>query len=103
MDGDTTQNLKAFEKLVIYMHDMGAGYMAINHPVDRDPICGYVGIIGDVCPRCGRREGEAMSMEMWMKLKGYANVGNADTLGASGNPDEEADRISNSLNFQRGV
>ena len=44
-----------------------------------------------------------MSMEMWMKLKGYANVGNADTLGASGNPDEEADRISNSLNFQRGV
>lgn len=95
MDGDPTQNLKAFEKLIYYMHESNAGYMAINHPVDRDPVCGYVGIIGDVCPRCGRKEGEAMSMEMWMKLKGYANVGNADTLGVHGNPEEEMDRISN--------
>ena len=79
------------------MHDKGAGYFALNHAVDRDPVCGYVGIINDVCPRCGRKEGEAMSMEMWMKLKGYANVGNADTLGVTGNPNEEMDRISNSI------
>lgn len=97
MDGDPTKNIKAFMKLVKYMHDKNAGYFAINHPVDRDPVCGYVGIIGDVCPRCGRREGEAMSMEMWNKLKGFANVGNADTLGVHGNIDEEADRISNSI------
>lgn len=97
MGGDPTQNLKAFEKLIYYMHEKNAGYMAINHPVDRDSVCGYVGIIGDVCPRCGRKEGEAMSIEMWQKLKGYAGAGNADTLGASGNPDEEADRISNNI------
>jgi anaerobic ribonucleoside-triphosphate reductase len=95
MDGDPTKNIKAFEKVVRYMHDKGAGYFAINHPVDRDPVCGYVGIIGDTCPRCGRHDGEAMTMEMWMKIKGYANVGNADTCGACGNPDEEADRLSN--------
>lgn len=97
LDGDPTKNLKAFMKLVGYMHDKNAGYFAINHPVDRDPVCGYVGIINDVCPRCGRKEGEAMSMEMWNKIKGYANAGNADTCGACGNPEEEMDRISNEL------
>lgn len=95
MDGDPTKNLKAFMKIVRYMHDKGVGYCAINHPVDRDPVCGYTGIIGDVCPRCGRRENEPMTMEMYERIKGYANVGNADTLGVHGNPDEEADRLSN--------
>ena len=45
------------------MKEAGIGYGAINHPVDRDPVCGYVGIIKDVCPKCGRREGEAVSLE----------------------------------------
>lgn len=109
MDGDPTKNLKAFKKVVKYMHDKNAGYFAINHPVDRDPVCGYVGIIGDVCPRCGRREGEPMTMEMWNKIKGYANAGNADVCGACGNPDEEADRVINPLmdvsdmKFERGI
>lgn len=97
IDGDPTKNIKAFMKIISYMHDNNAGYMSINHPVDRDPVCGYVGIIGDCCPRCGRHEGEPMTMEMWMKLKGYANVGNADTLGYHGNIDEEMDRLVNPI------
>ena len=106
MDGDPTKNLKAFKKVVKYMHDRNAGYFAINHPVDRDSVCGYVGIINDVCPRCGRREGEPMTMEMWNKLHGYMGAGNADTLGACGNPEEEQDRVANpidttSVKFQR--
>lgn len=60
LDGDTTQNLEAFESVIRYMHDCGIGYGAINHPVDRDPVCGYTGIIGDTCPCCGRREFEAI-------------------------------------------
>ena len=108
MDGDPTKNLKAFKKVVKYMHDKNAGYFAINHPVDRDPVCGYVGIIGDVCPRCGRKEGEPMTMEMWNKIKGYANAGNAAICGACGNPDEEADRVVNPIDvsdmkFERGA
>lgn len=95
IDGDPSNNLKAFEKVVRYMHDKGVGYGAINHPVDRDPVCGYTGIIGDTCPRCGRKDGEPMTMEMWMKVKGYANVGNADTLGYHGDPFEEDDRTTN--------
>ena len=95
MDGDPSKNIKAFMKIVRYMHDKGVGYGAVNHPVDRDPVCGYVGIIGDVCPRCGRRDGEAMTMEMWAKIKGYANVGNADTLGYPGDIHEEDDRTPN--------
>ena len=63
LDGDTANNVEAFETVVRCMHDAGVGYGSINHPVDRDPVCGYVGVIGDVCPRCGRREGEAVSAE----------------------------------------
>ena len=50
LDGDTANNLEAFESIVRCMHDCGIGYGSINHPVDRDPICGYVGVIGQVCP-----------------------------------------------------
>ena len=63
LDGDTSENVDAFEKVVRIMKEVGIGYGAINHPVDRDPVCGYVGIIKDVCPKCGRREGEGVSLE----------------------------------------
>ncbi len=63
LDGDTVNNVDAFETIVRIMHDNDIGYGAINHPVDRDPVCGYVGVIKDVCPRCGRREGEGVPME----------------------------------------
>ena len=63
LDGDTTNNIEAFEKVVRIMKEEGIGYGAINHPVDRDPVCGYVGIIGDVCPGCGRREGEGVPVD----------------------------------------
>ena len=63
LDGDPTENLDAFERVVRIMKEQGIGYGAINHPVDRDPVCGYVGIIKDVCPRCGRKEGEAVDFE----------------------------------------
>ncbi len=69
LDGDTARNVEAFEEVVRCMHDCGIGYGSINHPVDRDPVCGYVGIIGDVCPRCGRREGEEIAPERVEELK----------------------------------
>ncbi len=69
LDGDTSKNVEAFEEIVRWMHDCGVGYGSINHPVDRDPVCGYVGVIGDVCPRCGRREGEAISPQKLEELK----------------------------------
>lgn len=63
LDGDTTNNIDVFEKVVRTMKEAGIGYGAINHPVDRDPVCGYVGVIGDVCPGCGRREFEAVNVD----------------------------------------
>ena len=75
MDGDPSDNLEAFEAIVRCMKESGIGYGSINHPVDRDPVCGYTGIIGDVCPRCGRREGEAISPEKLAELrKKYPNI-----------------------------
>ena len=69
LDGDVTENLDAFESVVRMMHDAGIGYGAINHPVDRDPVCGYVGVIKDVCPGCGRREGDPIPVEVLKNLE----------------------------------
>ena len=69
LDGDTTENLEAFEKIVRTMKECDIGYGAINHPVDRDPVCGYVGIIGDVCPGCGRHSYEGVSVEKINEIK----------------------------------
>ena len=64
IDGDTANNVEAFEKIIRIMHDNKIGYGAVNHPVDRDPVCGYVGVINDVCPRCGRKNFEGVPAEV---------------------------------------
>ena len=96
LDGDPTQNLEAFEAVVRAMKEAGIGYGAINHPIDRDPVCGYTGIIGETCPRCGRREGEGVPLSKLQKLGLYKNL-NSTTLGYHGDPAEEADRQPNTL------
>ncbi len=68
MDGDLNKNIDAFERVVLYMRDCGVGYGSINHPVDRCPVCGYVGVINDVCPKCGRKDGEGVTIERLSKL-----------------------------------
>lgn len=68
MDGDLTKNVEAFKNVILYMKECGVGYGSINHPVDRCPVCNYVGIIGDVCPRCGRKDGEGVSIDRLRKL-----------------------------------
>jgi anaerobic ribonucleoside-triphosphate reductase len=62
MDGDPVKNVKAFQKLVCAMHDADMGYYSINHPVDRDPICGYTGLIENECPHCHRKEVETKKL-----------------------------------------
>lgn len=69
LDGDTCKNIDAFESIIRCMKEAGIGYGSVNHPVDRDPICGYNGIIDDVCPRCGRREGEGVPLSKLIELK----------------------------------
>ena len=63
LDGDTAKNVEAFESIIRLMKESGIGYGAINHPVDRDPVCGYVGVIGDKCPGCGRKEFDSIPLE----------------------------------------
>ena len=56
VDGDLCKNLPAFETIIRCMKESGIGYGSVNHPVDRDPVCGYSGVIdGDICPKCGRK------------------------------------------------
>lgn len=96
LDGDTSQNLEAFEAIVRAMHDTGIGYGSINHPVDRDPICGYNGIIGDVCPCCGRHEDEGdFGFERIRRITGYL-VGTLDRFNDAKKA-EEHDRVKHSV------
>ena len=95
MDGDPTKNLPAFEKIVRAMHDNNIGYGAINHPVDRDPVCGYNGIIDDVCPACGRSADEHQGFERIRRITGYL-VGTLDRFN-DGKKAEEQDRVKHGL------
>ena len=92
MDGDPMQNLDAFEKIVRFMHDVGIGYGSINHPVDRDPVCGFNGIIGDSCPHCGRTEADGnRRFERIRRITGYL-VGTLDRFNNAKRA-EERDRV----------
>ena len=94
LDGDTTQNLEAFEKIVRVMKESGVGYGSINHPVDRDPVCGYNGIIGDTCPNCGRSE-EDRPFERIRRITGYL-VGTLDRFNNAKRA-EERDRVKHNV------
>ena len=94
LDGDTTQNLEAFEKIVRVMKESGIGYGSINHPVDRDPVCGYNGIIGDTCPNCGRSE-EDQPFERIRRITGYL-VGALDRFNNAKRA-EEHDRVKHGV------
>ena len=95
MDGDTSQNLKAFEKIVRCMKESGIGYGSINHPVDRDPVCGYNGIIGDTCPGCGRKETPDQPFERVRRITGYL-VGTLDKWNDAKRA-EERDRVKHNV------
>ena len=94
MDGDPLQNLDAFEKIVRFMHDKGIGYGSINHPVDRGPVCGYNGIIGDECPCCHRTE-DSRPFERIRRITGYL-VGTLDRFNNAKRA-EEHDRVKHGV------
>lgn len=94
LDGDTAENVDAFEKVIRHMKECGMGYGSVNHPVDRDPICGYNGIIGDRCPQCGREEGD-VPFERIRRITGYL-VGTLDRFN-NGKRAEERDRVKHGL------
>ena len=93
LDCDPTDNLAAFEKLVHCMGESGVGYGAINHPLDRDPVCGFSGIIKDVCPGCGRQEDDT-PFERIRRITGYL-VGTLDRFNDA-KREEERERVKHS-------
>ncbi|MDR1472142.1 MAG: anaerobic ribonucleoside triphosphate reductase [Synergistaceae bacterium] len=98
LDGDASRNLEAFERVVRFMAESGVGYGSINHPVDRDPVCGYNGIIGDHCPKCGRAEGDGVSsarFERIRRITGYL-VGTVERFNDAKRA-EERDRVKHGI------
>ncbi len=80
LDGDPLENLDAFEAVIRCMKESGVGYGSINHPVDRDPVCGYTGIIGNECPHCHRTEADGKGkFERIRRITGYL-VGTLDSF-----------------------
>ena len=96
LDGDPLKNLDAFEKVVRCMKESGIGYGSINHPVDRDPCCGYTGIIDNECPQCHRTEGEGdVPFERIRRITGYL-VGTMDHWNNAKSA-EERDRVKHGM------
>lgn len=91
MDGDPTENLDAFERVIRCMKEKGIGYGSVNHPVDRDPVCGFSGIIGDQCPGCGRHENDGVPFDRIRRITGYL-VGTLDRFNNAKRA-EEHDRV----------
>ncbi len=101
LDGDPSKNLDAYEAVVRCMKENGIGYGAINHPVDRDPVCGYNGIIDDVCPGCGRSEGDGKpDFERIRRITGYL-VGTLDRFNDAKRHEVE-DRVKHSVSTGTG-
>lgn len=99
MDGDPTKNLDAFEKVIRYMKECGIGYGSVNHPVDRDPVCGYNGIIDDECPVCHRHEGDGnQNFQRIRRITGYL-VGTLDKFN-DGKRAEEKDRVKHTTSVE---
>lgn len=96
LDGDPCKNLEAFECIVRYMKESGIGYGSINHPVDRDPICGYTGIIDNECPQCHRKEDDSsLGFERIRRITGYL-VGTVDRFN-NAKRSEESERVKHSV------
>lgn len=100
LDGDPTKNLAAFERVVRHMKEAGIGYGSINHPVDRDPVCGYNGIINDTCPCCGRSETDGVPFERIRRITGYL-VGTLDKWNNAKRA-EERDRVKHEVDSYFG-
>ena len=96
LGGDPLKNLDAFEKVVRCMKESGVGYGSVNHPVDRDPVCGFTGIIDDECPGCGRDEKDGkQKFERIRRITGYL-VGTMDRWNDAKTA-EERDRIKHGV------
>ncbi|MCL2108264.1 MAG: anaerobic ribonucleoside triphosphate reductase [Oscillospiraceae bacterium] len=102
MDGNPSNNLEAFEKIIRCMKEQGVGYGSINHPVDRDPVCGYTGVIGEKCPKCGRTEADGgRKFERIRRITGYL----AGTIDRFNNAKrmEESERVKHGLTIEEKV
>ncbi len=96
LDGDPLENLDAFEAIIHCMKESGVGYGSINHPVDRDPVCGYTGIIGNECPHCHRTEADGKGkFERIRRITGYL-VGTLDSFNDAKRA-EVNDRVKHSV------
>ncbi len=97
LDGNPSDNIEAFEAVIRKMKESGIGYGSVNHPVDRDPVCGYSGIIeGDRCPSCGRKESEGdVAFERLRRITGYL-VGSLERWN-DGKKAEEHDRVKHDV------
>jgi ribonucleoside-triphosphate reductase len=96
LDGDPLKNIEAFKTVIKKMKESGIGYGSVNHPVDRDPVCGYTGIIGDTCPSCGRSETDGRGkFERIRRITGYL-VGTLDRWN-DGKQAEEKDRVKHGV------
>ena len=71
MDGDPTDNLEAFEKVIRCMKESGHRLRQRQPPGGPGPGVRFLGIIGDQCSGCGRTEADGVPFERIRRITGY--------------------------------
>lgn len=91
IDGNARENPEAIMQIIRIMKENNIGYGSINHPIDRCPVCGFGGIIGNECPECHVKEQDGIKFERIRRITGYL-VGTLDRWN-SAKQAEERDRV----------
>ncbi|PWJ42315.1 anaerobic ribonucleoside triphosphate reductase [Sediminitomix flava] len=94
LDGNARNNTKAVEKIVDYAMSQGIYYFALNHPIDSCSNCGYEGIIGEECPKCGSKDGDVYIKRL-RRVTGYI-TGDYNKYFNDGKHSEVNDRVKHS-------
>ncbi len=99
LDGDPSDNLEAFEAVIRHMKDSGIGYGSVNHPVDRDPVCGSTASSATCAPMRPHGGRHGMAFERIRRITGYL-VGTLDRFNDAKRA-EEADRVKHQMISRR--
>ncbi|MFD7524960.1 anaerobic ribonucleoside triphosphate reductase [Paenibacillus chitinolyticus] len=94
LNGNARNNLPAFVKIIKFALSRQVSYFSINHPIDRCSACGYEGIIGAVCPGCGRHEKD-VHIRRLRRVTGYL-TGDYQTRFNGAKQAEVRDRVKHS-------
>ena len=67
-------NIDALEQMVNYAMEKDVPYFALNVPADLCEDCGYQGLLGETCPKCGNSHVQQLRRVTGLSIVSYGNA-----------------------------